>query len=618
MPLDLKPGIDRQGTNLTNSGGWYDGSLVRFQSGHPEIMGGWIKTSQSNTFLGTARSLKPWTALDGTNLYGMGTNVKYYIVRGFAFHDVTPIRLTATLGTDPFTTDASGSAVVSVAHTSHGVTAGSYVTYSATTGPIDGIPASEFNAEHAVTSVTSANAYKITLTTNATSGSVAGGGSSVSAAYQINIGLSTSFTGTGYGAGEYGADGYGDPSTSLVEGDRLRLWSQDNFGEDLVTNPRDGSIYYYDTSSDVTTRMVDISTLASASDTPTVCRHVIMSAEDRHMLALGCNPAGSAVQDPMLIRWPDTESIVNWTTDTSNSAGSLRLSDGSEIITGVRTQQENLVWTDNALYAIRFLGPPFTFGQTLIATNTSIISPNAMAVHDNTTEWMGRDNFFAYDGRVIPLPSTVREYVFNRINRSQEEQVVAGINRSHFECIWFYPSGTSTVPDSYVVHNYLENLWYFGTLTRTLWIDRNFDDYPLAAGTDGVLYYQEHGCDDGSTTPVSAMNAYIESNDFELTDGSRFMFARRILPDVTFAGSTAASPVVTLTVTPRAFQGADYDTADASAITRSSETPVEQYTKQAHIRVRGRALKYKVSSNTVGVFWRDGKPSLDVRMDGRQ
>jgi|TARA_Y100000310_G_scaffold208348_2_gene208944 hypothetical protein len=616
--LEFPPGIDREGTNFSNTGGWYDGDLIRFRSGVPEAMGGWEKTNPSNTFSGIARSLHPWTNLGGTNLYGMGTHLKYYIVQGWAFNDITPIRASSTINNNPFTTDAAGSAVVTVTDTAHGAVQNDYVTYSGSSGAIDGIPQAEFNAEHQITDLIDADNYRITMTTTATSGSVSGGGASVVAAYQITTGLSFGVGGSGWGAGGWGDDGYGDPSEDLTPANKLRLWSEDTFGEDLVLNVRDDAIYYWDASAGTGTRAAELSTLTNASDTPTVCRFVIMSPEDRHLLAFGCNELGSATQDPMLIRWPATESIVDWTPDADNTAGDRRLSGGSEIITGIRTKQEILVWTDTSLHSVKFLGPPFTFGSRMVADNTSIIAPNAAIAVDNTVYWMGRDNFYMYDGRVRTLPCSVRFYLFDRINRAQAELITTGINRSDNEVIWFYPSSTNTTTDSYVIYNYLENAWYYGvSLNRSVWSDTVFDDYPIAAGTDGVLYFQEKGCDDGSTNPASAITAFVESSDFELGDGYQFSFVRRILHDVTFDGSSADSPAVDMILTPRRFPGSGYKTAATSTVTRTAASP-ETFTEQTHIRIRGRATKFKVQSSATGVFWRLGTPRIDIRPDGRR
>jgi hypothetical protein len=623
MPLQklmFKPGINREGTNYSNTGGWWDCDKVRFRDGFPEKIGGWVKFL-SSTFLGSARSLHPWSTINGNRLYGLGTNLKLYVIEGDVPTDITPIRRDVTLGTDPFTTDAAGSNVVTVADTAHGAATDDFVIYSGATGPIDGIPASEFNTEHQIDEVVDANSYKISPTTNATAGSVSGGGSSVDAEYQINVGTDSSLFGLGFGADGFGEGGYGDAGVAAVQSQNLRLWHMDNFGEDLVANVRDSAIYYFDASAGIasTNRAQQLDTLGGAVDVPTICRQAMVSNNDRHVIAFGCNDIGSGDQDLLIIRWSDQEDALNWEQLTTTTAGTMRLNTGSEIIVAREVSNEILVWTDSSLHSMRYLGPPYIFGQRVVGANVTIIAPNAVVTIGDLTIWWGQDQFYMYNGRVLPLHCSVEKYVFGRVDAGQRNKITAGLNRKDGEAIFLYPSvdGTGEI-DSYVIYNYHQQIWYYGSLTRTVWIDQYFDVFPIAAGDDGELYFHENGCDDGSTDPVTAINAYVESSDFEIADGYRFSFIRRLFPDVTFDGSDAASPSVTVTVTPREFLGQTYDTGDAPTITRTATVPVEQFDEQKHIRVRGREIKYRVESNDVGVFWRQGIPRIDTRPDGRR
>ncbi len=629
MPLTklaFKPGINREGTNYSNSGGWFDCDKIRFRDGLPERIGGWIRLT-NEAFLGSARMVFPWAALPGSGtvteeLYGIGTSLKYYVSRGGDITDITPVRRTVTLGNDPFTTDAAGSNVVTVTDTAHGAVVNDFVTYSGSSGDIDGIPEAEFNAEHQIDEILAGgNTYRISTTTTATSGSVSGGGASVQAVYQINTGLDNTVLGAGWGTDTWGAGGWGDPSASLEVSDVLRLWSTDNFGEDLLINVRDGGIYRFDTSIGIATTnpAEELSGLSGSNQAPTIARQIMISNNDRHVLAFASDSAGDGTQDTLLISWSDTENLLEWELTTITTAGNLRLNHGSEFITAKETSQEILVWTDNSVHSMRFVGPPYTFGQQMLATGTSIIGPNAVAAIGSTVFWMGREGFYVYDGRVRDLPCSINDFIYKRINFLQRNKIVAGLNQNNTEIWWHYPSTGQTENDSYVIYNYAQGIWYFGTLPgRTFWIDRFFEEFPVAAVDDGFLYLHENGCDDGSTMPTSAISAFVESSDFEIGEGYQYYFMRRFLPDVTFDGSTAVNPKVTITLTPRDFPGAAYDTAEVPTITRSATVPVEQFDKQKHIRLRGRAVKMKIDSADKGVMWRQGVPRIDIKADGRR
>jgi len=415
---------------------------------------------------------------------------------------------------------------------------------------------------------------------------------------------------------------WGSAATLDVRTDVLRLYSQDNFGEDLLINVRDGGVYYWDTSASTTfapyDRAIPISDLAGASDAPVVARQVLVSDVDRHIIAFGCNPLGSSVQDPLLIRFSDQENAADWTPTATNTAGDLLIGSGSEIICAVETRQQILVFTDISLHAMQYLGPPFTFGISMISENTSIMSPMSTVAVDDTVFWMGREEFYVYNGSVSKLPCTVKDYVFSDLNLRQREKIFGATNLAFSEIWWFYPSADSDNVDRYVVYNYEQGLWYYGTLTRTAWSDRGVGDYPIAAANDGYLYYHEIGFDDGSTNPASAISAYIESSQVDIADGEQFSFVRRLIPDMTFRNSTSITPSATFTLKARNFPGGDYLQDDEQNVAKITSVSVEQFTNQVFVRLRGRSMALRVSSDDTGVGWRLGSPRIDVRPDGRR
>lgn len=620
VTLKFAPGVDKDTTDYAaEAPTWSDSDKVRFRMGFPEKIGGWTKYAAAQ-IMGTARALLPLTVLSGTNHICIGTNKKLYLEQGGSLNDVTPIRATTDpAGADPIdTTDTSPALTFN--DTSHGAIVGAYVTISGATAT-GGVPADEINAEHVITAVPTANSFTFEVSTAATS-TASGGGVSVVAAYQLNPGLDTSVAGTGWGVDGYGAGGWGEAASGATDiTEQLRLWSLDAFGEDLVANIRNGGIYYWDASSSVGTRAVNITSLPGSNGAPTIARKILVSSESRHLIAVACDPAEDiGVQDTLLIRWPDAENVLDWIPDTDNSAGSLRLSTGSQLITGILTKREALLWTDTALNVVSYTGPPFFFGTKLVSTNTSIMSPNAAIEVNEVVFWMGLENFYIYDGAVRSVPCNQRSFVFGELNFSQRLKVYAALNKGDNEVTWHYPSSGSKEVDRYITFNYMENVWYGGTMARTAWMDRSFNRYPIAAGADGYLYDHEKGCDDGSTSPATALDAYIESDAFEAVPGEGYIFglARRIIPDVTFTGSETANPSVNITLSPRDFPGGAVGTETANEIARSSTTPVEQYTKDAHIRVRGRSFVYRIESDDLGVAWREGSPRVEVRMDGRR
>jgi len=698
MPLQkvlFKPGVNRENTRYTNEGGWYQSDKVRFRQGTPEKIGGWSRLS-ANTFLGICRSLWNWITLSNFNLLGVGTNLKFYLENGGAYNDITPIRTSATLS-NPFATTINLT-TVTVTHTSHGCITGDFVTFSnvATVGGLN------LNNEYQVT-VIDGNTYTITAASQASS-TATGGGTTVSAIYQITTGLPYETPLTGWGAGTWGAStwGYGGTSTSA-----LRLWSQNNFGEDLVLGYRGSPIYYWDASFGVSPstftvtiaspavvtstitlpdqtpvilantgypsalptgltagttyyvkspvgstfnlsatpggaaintsgtqsgthyilpNAVPVTSLPGASNVPVIQNFTFVSDVSRFVFAFGTNEIYTTTQDPMLIRWSDQESVTDWTPSATNQAGSVRLSHGSEIITAIQTRQEIVVWTDSTLYSLQYLGPPYVWGTQLLGDNISILSQNSIAQASGVVYWMGTDKFYLYDGRVQTLNCDLRKYVYQDINLSQNQQCFASTNEGFNEVWWFYCSANSTAIDKYVVYNYLENTWYYGTMNRTAWLDSGLRDYPIAANpltaTTGNIVNQEYGNDDNSTGTPTAIDAYISSSEFDIGDGHNFGFVWRMLPDLTFSGSDASpTPQLTMTLYGMVNSGSGTGTpvaANVDKLTGAQYTITEGFTGQVYTRVRGRQMILKVGSNQLGTAWQLGATRIDIRPDGRR
>lgn len=614
IPLQFRPGLNRNLTHYANTGGWYDCDKIRFRQGLPEKIGGWVK-QLSTAFLGVCRSMISWTDLSGNQNLGLGTNLKYYIIESGDYIDVTPIRKTVTLGADPFASVIT-TTTITVTDAGHGCVVNDFVTYSGATG-FAGIPSGDLNQEHEITSIIDANSYTIEVATAATATAV-GGGAAVDAEYQINVGLATSVIGLGWGAGTWGRGTWGSGATSGTT-ITLRLWSNDTFGEDLIINVRNGGIYYWDATTPAN-RAVALSSLAGASDAPTIATQVMVSAEERHVIAFGSNPIGSSVQDPLFVRWSDTESATNWTPAVTNSAGGYRLSIGTSIVSALHTRSETLIWTDLALYSMQWTGPPYTFSFRQVAYGINIIAPHAMVSVNDAVIWMGREEWYFYDGRVQPLKCALCDYVFRRMNYSQTDKIFAFSNSTFDEIGWLYPSTTDEC-DSYIIYNYKEDCWYYGSLERTAWLDRGNGYYPNATSADGYLYDHEYGFDDGSTNPPSAITAFIESSPLESPNdgqGEHFQMVSRLIPDITFRNSSAASPSVTMTVKMQDYPGGNFSQNYASSVTQSATVPIEQFTQQAFIRLRGRSAAFRCESTTTGVTWRLGVPRIEVRPDGRR
>ena len=609
--LQLKPGVDRENTRYAAEGSWYETDKVRFRRGMPQKIGGWVRLS-SAIFLGVCRSMFNWVTLGRQNLVSVGTNLKYYIERGTAYYDVTPIRSTVTL-TNPFTT-TSGSAVVLVTDVAHGALANDFVTFSGGTA-VGGLT---LNAEFQI-SVINDDSYNITAASAASSSAVGGG--TVTTAYQINTGNAIVVPFVGWGAGTWGSGEWGIGDTTNAP---IRLWSQANFGEDLFFTYRGGEPFYWTASTGVATRAVYVSALAGASNVPTVVNKAFVSDIFRFAFCFGANELGSAPLDPMLIRWSDQEDVANWTPAATNQAGSLRLSRGSEIITTLQARQEILIWTDTALYGLQYLGAPEVWGAQLLGDNITIASPNAAAYSGNIAYWMGKDKFYIYDATVKTLSCSIRSYIFNDFNSAQYEQVIAGTNERFDEIWWFYCSEDATQIDSYAVYNYEQDIWYYGTLARTAWIDSDLRDNPVAATYNNNLVNHEVGYDNKETATTVAITATIVSSEFDLDDGEKFMFINRMLPDVTFDGSTANSPAAVMTLLPLENSGSGYNSPaseggnDNATVTRSAVVPIEKFTGQVFVRVRGRQMAFKLESTAIGVAWKLGVPRLDMRPDGRR
>lgn len=619
--LQLKSGVNRENLRYSSEGGWYECDKIRFRQGTPEVIGGWQRISDY-TYLGVCRSLWTWLTLGGARYTGVGTHLKFYVESGTQYYDITPIRSTVTLN-NPFTA-SNGSSTITVTDVAHGAVNGDFVTFSGAVGLGGNITAGVLNREHQIT-VISADLYTIVVSATANATDAAGspgGGAAVSAAYQINVGYSYQVPLVGWGAGAWGSGAWGAAGTSTSP---ARLWSQDNFGEDLLFALRNGPAYFWDSSAGLATRAVALDSLPGASDTPTIMNQLVVSDTSRFVLALGANPLGSAVQDPLLIRWADQETLTDWTPAETNQAGDLRLSVGSFIVASQQVRQELLVWTDAAVYGLQYLGPPDVWSAQLLGDNISIMSPNAATLASGVVFWMGVDKFYMFDGAVKTLNCDLRQYVFGDLNLTQNQQIFCGTNEGFNEVWWFYCSAGSITVDKYVTYNYLENVWYYGTMARTAWLDTGLRQYPLAATYSQNLVDHEVGVDDLENPLAQPLHAYIQSAEFDIDDGHNFSFIRRVLPDITFRGSTeGSSPQATFTLYPLKNSGSGYNnpasvggSSDAT-VTQTASAPVEEFTGQIFIRVRGRQMALRVESNKLGTHWQLGYPRIDLRPDGRR
>jgi hypothetical protein len=558
-----------------------------------------------------------WVTLGSQNLLGVGTNLKFYIENGGAYNDITPIRVTpATLANNPFSTTLN-STTVTVTDAAGGYANGAFVTFSGATA-VGGLTLNGRVPDH---NPRRSNHH---IRDHGSIGCVFNGcgrRAAVSAAYQINPGPEYAVPLSGWGAGAWGSGTWGIGSAST---DALRIWNQNNFGQNLVFGPRGGALYYWNAATSLTTRGVLVSSLAGASGVPLYQNFLLVSDVSRFVLVFGTNELGDTILDPMLIRWSDQEDVVEWTPSITNQAGSVRLSHGSKIVTALQSRQEIVVWTDSSLYSLQYLGPPYVWSTQLLADSVSIVGPNAATIASGVTYWMGIDKFYKYDGRTQTLRCDLREYIFSDINTAQYEQVFAAPNEGFNEIWFFYCSENSNAVDKYVVYNYEEDIWYYGTMARTAWLDSGLRNFPLAATYNNNVVNQEQGVDDNATGTVLPIEAYISSSQFDIGDGHNFGFVWRILPDITFRGSTATSPQATMYLLPLQNSGSGYNdpasvaSTNSGAVTRTAVIPVEQFTGQINTRVRGRQMAFKIDSTALGVTWQLGAPRMDIRPDGRR
>lgn len=624
--LQFKPGLNRDQTNYSGEGGWYECDKIRFRSGYPQKMGGWLKANPTE-ILGVCRQLYGYITTNSDNLLALGTNVKVYLEPGSSvYRDITPTRAVYTNATTPSTGNCvdvtNGSNVVNINITGHGAVTGDYVTFTGITGSgspdnIGGIPTSELNANHLITRV-DANNFTITVSTAATSTVSNAGGTGITAYFDISPGAPISVYGYGWGASAWGGGAWGAGSVSPVV-TLQRDWFFDQFDNDLVMNIRQGTIYYWTYNPSITGRATPLETTTingiAPADVPNKAMQILVAQNNKHLLAFGCQPyAGlSTDYDPLLIRWSTQDQPNVWTPTVTNSAGFIRVSRGSQIVNATATRQEILVFTESTLSSLQFTGTTDVFALQELADNISIISPRVVTTVNNMAFWMGQDKFYVYSGRVETLPCTLRNHVFQNLNFDQVDQIVCGTNEGWNEIWWFYPTANSQTNNAYVIYNHLERIWYYGTIERTAWLDNALRQYPQSVGGQ-YLYNHEQGVND-DTLP---MNSYIQSNDFDITDGENFTLVKRILPDVNFEGSTAASPQVLMTLRPRNFPGSNYMAEPNEAVTRTSTVPVEQYTEQVFIRARARQMGFKISSVDLGVQWQLGSPRIDGRPDGKR
>ena len=655
IKLQFRPGVNREATSLANEGGWFDCNNIRFRSGYPEKIGGWIADTgitasnlkpPTGSYWGVCRNLWAWLNLTGYELLGLGTNLKYYIQQGAngAFYDVTPLSHTSS-GTATFGTTAS-STKITVTDTSNSVVVNDFVTFSGVTTTSDAnITPAILNAEFQVVSVISTSQYTIKTTVAAagTHASVVTSGT-VAAAYQINTGPATFTVAQGWGGGGWGgvnsvfaSTGWGASSSGV--GIEPRLWNSANYGQDLIINPSGGAMYYW---ANVSSGAFNRAVLLGAGQTittesgnftvdatcPSLVNYIIISDASDFVITLGCNDPSGLVTgtsiDPMLVRWSDQQNIGIWSPTATNQAGSYRLSQGSQIVTAIQTRQEILIWTDSALYAMQYLGPPYVYGFQIMGENISIMSPNAAISVNNITYWMGLNKFYMYNGTVQTLPCAVRQYIFNNINFNQNYQVCCGSNEAYNEVWWFYCSSDASLTDSYVIYNYLDQTWAYGSMPRGAWLYTPLRQVPISTNYAGQLIYQETGVDDGTTNPASAINAYIQSSDFDIGDGNNFGFIYRCVPDVNFTGSTINNPTVNITFLPREFSGSAYGVSNNPPVQSNQnylnqrEYIVQTYTPQIYTRARGRQMAFKMQSTSLGVQWQAGVQRLDIRPDGRR
>jgi hypothetical protein len=620
--LQFKPGVNRDQSNYTNEGGWYACDRIRFRSGYPQKLGGWLK-SVSQVLIGTCRQMFTWVTSTSDNLMAVGTNKKLYIDAGTVLYDITPVQHTSTtLGAaaGPFTA-TNGSSTLTVSYstdTAYNPEVDNYVTFSGAASLGGNITAAILNAAYGykiLTVDTGAKTYTISVTATANGSDTAKGGATVTAKYDIDVGPLINIYGYGWGAGAWGRGTWGSGALSPIKIFQ-RDWFFDNFDNDLVANIRNGAPYYWTLDGTFATRAVPLSSISGAADVPTTVMQLLVSQGDKHLLAFGATPYGGGNFDPLLIRWSSQDDPGNFAPAPTNSAGFIRVSRGDGIIRAIPTRQEILVFTNATLNSLQFLGTTDVFGLQELSDNISIASPRAVITVSNNAFWMGTDKFYYYSGRVDTLPCTLRNHVFQNINFEQLDQVVCGTNEQWNEVWWHYPTANSTTNDAYVIYNHFDKIWYYGAMNRTAWNDSPLRAYPQAVGgADGSQYIYNH--EEGVDDDVLPMAAYIQSSDFDIVDGEQFLLIKRIIPDVEFSGSavTNPNPSVLLTMKPRNFPGSAYATSPAKNVIQTS---VDVYTDQVFMRARARQMGFKISSSDLGVQWQLGSPRLDGRPDGKR
>jgi hypothetical protein len=620
IPMKFKPGVNRDQTNYSNEGGWWECNKIRFRSGYPEKLGGWVRYTLT-AMIGTCRQMFGWVTSFQDNLLALGTDVKVYIEAGNNLYDITPLRETTTAGDVTFAA-VDGSNVLTVTDVGSNAFPNGYVTFSGAVSLGGNVTATILNAEHEIQTNINADAYTIEVSVTANASDSGDGGASVVGAYQINPGLPNTTYGYGWGTSTWGRDTWGSGSNQPVNLGQ-RTWFFDNFDNDLVMNYYEdgkGPIYIWERGALVNpttafgTRAVLLSSLVGANEVPLLVGQVLVSQNDKHLLAFGSVPYASSLAadfDPLLIRWADQDNPIEWEPTATNSAGFIRVSRGDAIVRALATRQEILVYTNTGLHSLQFTGTTDVFSLQELSDNISVMSPRCFATANNVVFWMGYDKFYFYSGRVDTLPTTLWTQVFRNFNYDRADNVVAGTNEGYNEIWWMYPSAQSDDNDSYVIFNYVEKIWYYGTINRTAWLDSGLRDHPQSVGTDKYVYDQEVGVNDGD----APMEAYILSSDFDIGDGEQFMMTRRIIPDVKFQGSTAANPEVSITLVPRRFPGS---TPQSEPNLRVIETSADVYTNEVFIRARGRSMSFKISSDDLGVQWQLGNPRLDARTDGKR
>jgi hypothetical protein len=623
--LQFKPGINRDQTNYSNEGGWYECDKIRFRSGYPEKIGGWLKATP-NYMLGFCRQMFGWITSYQDNFLACGTNKKVYIEVAGNFFDITPLRpvtpVLASPVTDNCITTTNGSGVVTIVAIGANVLEGNYIDIAGASA-VGGIPAAVLNTTHEVDTVINVNAFTFVVGTNATS-TATGGGTSINLSFEIDVGNGITTQGYGWGTGAWNDNfGWGLNSPDPVYLPQQDWWF-DQFDNNLVMNIRNGPIYYWERGTNATpddalnTRATLLSSLAGAADVPTEAMQTLVSQNDKHLLAFGCQPyAGASTDfDPLLIRWASQDDPGMWTPQVTNTAGFIRVSRGSLIVRAIPTKQEILVFTEATLSSLQFTGTNDVFALQEIGDNLSIIGPRAVTVVNNMTFWMGHDKFYVYTGRVETLPCSLRNFVFTDINFNQVDQIICGTNEGWNEVWWMYPSANSNVNNRYVIFNHLERIWYYGNIERNAWLDNPLREYPQASYTDATLersYLLNH--EDGTNDDGAALVSYIQSSDFDISEGDKFMLTRRIIPDINFAGSSATNPEANFVIRPRNFPGGAYQ-SNATNTQRVIQTVVNQFTNEVFMRARARQVALRIESSGLDTQWQLGSPRLDLRPDG--